>query len=122
VAAEIAARLVEIVDPSTGVNPIRRVFRREAAHSSAGAEDIAPDLIIGYEMGVRGSDESALGAVPHEVLVDNLSAWSGDHCVDPDVVPGVLLTSRALKRPVSSLVMLAGALVAEFGIDDFPGQ
>jgi hypothetical protein len=42
--------------------------------------------------------------------------------MDPDVVPGVLLTSRALKNPVSSLQALAGALIAEFGIDDFPGQ
>jgi predicted AlkP superfamily phosphohydrolase/phosphomutase len=121
-AAEIATKLVETVDPATGLRPIRRVFRREAAYSSAGAEDLAPDLIIGYEKGSRGSDESALGAVPREVLVDNLSAWSGDHCVDPDVVPGILLTSRALKKPVASLQALAGALVAEFGIDDFPGR
>jgi predicted AlkP superfamily phosphohydrolase/phosphomutase len=121
-AAEIATRLVETIDAATGLRPIRRVFRREAAYRSAGSEGIAPDLIIGYEKGSRGSDESALGAVPLEVLVDNLSAWSGDHCMDPDVVPGVLLTSRPLKRPASSLETLASALTAEFGIDDFPDR
>jgi predicted AlkP superfamily phosphohydrolase/phosphomutase len=121
-AVEIAAQLTDTVDPSTGLRPVRRVFRRETAYSRADAEDIAPDLIIGYEKGVRGSDESSLGAVPREVFVDNLSAWSGDHCMDPDVVPGVLLTSRALARPVSNLQALAGALVAEFGIADFPGR
>jgi len=119
-AAEIAAKLVETVDPSTGLRPIRRVFRREAVYRIAGAEEIAPDLIIGYDKGSRGSDESALGAVPREVLVDNLDAWGGDHCMDPDVVPGILLTSRPLKKPAPSLQALAGAIVAEFGLDDFP--
>ena len=120
-AAEIAAKLVETVDDSTGLRPIRRVFRREAVYTNLGAGEIAPDLIIGYEKGSRGSDESALGAVPREVLVDNTDAWSGDHCMDPDVVPGILLTSRPLKKPARSLQALAGAIVAEFGVE-FPAR
>jgi hypothetical protein len=35
-------------------------------------------------------------------------------------VPGILATSRPLKRPVVRLKDLAAALVAEFGIEDFP--
>jgi hypothetical protein len=38
--------------------------------------------------------------------------------MDPDVVPGILLTNRPLKRPAASLQSLAPALVAEFGIND----
>jgi hypothetical protein len=119
-AAEIAGKLMEAIDPATGQRPIRRVFRREAVYAMSGDEDIAPDLIIGYEKGSRGSDDSALGSVPRNVIVDNVDAWSGDHCMDPEVVPGILLTSRPLKKPAASLQTLGAAIVAEFGVEDFP--
>ena len=61
----------------------------------AGNEDIAPDLIVGYAKGTRGSDESALGGLPREVIADNTSAWSGDHCMDHETVPGILLSQPA---------------------------
>ena len=71
---------------------------------------------------MRGSDDSALGAVPREVIVDNIDAWSGDHCVDPGIVPGILLTSRPLQRAAPSLQTLAAAIVAEFGVKRFPDR
>jgi hypothetical protein len=58
--------------------------------------------------------------VARAALADNTSAWSGDHCMDPDSVPGVLLTSRTLKARPSSLQALAPAILAELGIDEFP--
>ena len=85
-----------------------------------GSEQLAPDLILGYAKGTRSSDDSSLGMVTGKMFADNLSPWSGDHCMDPDAVPGVLLTSRALRKPASSLQALAAAIVAEFGIEDFP--
>jgi hypothetical protein len=36
------------------------------------------------------------------------------------VVPGILFSTRPLQRPVVSLRDLAGAIVAEFGIETFP--
>jgi hypothetical protein len=42
--------------------------------------------------------------------------------MDHEAVPGVLLTSRPLRRPAPTLQSLAGAILAEFGIDGFPGQ
>ena len=83
-------------------------------------EDIAPDLVVGYAKGTRGSDESALGGMPPKFLVDNTSHWSGDHCMDHEAVPGVLLSSRPLKKPARTLQQLPGALLNEFGIDSFP--
>jgi hypothetical protein len=96
------------------------VYRREQVYTLEGSEDIAPDLVIGYAKGTRGSDESALGAMPADVIVDNTSPWSGDHCMDHETVPGVLLSSRALKRPAPTLQHLASAILAEYGIDSFP--
>ena len=86
------------------------MFRREDVYHLAGHEDIAPDLIVGYAKGTRGSDDSALGMVPRDVLTDNTDAWSGDHCMDPDVVPGILLTSRPLRKAAPSLQTAGGPL------------
>jgi hypothetical protein len=119
---EIVRRLEQTVDPKTGTRAVSRVFRREDVYRLQGNEDLAPDLIVGYARGTRSSDDSSLGAVRRDVFVDNLDAWSGDHCMDPDAVPGILLTSRPLRKAAPSLQALAAALVAEFGVDDFPGS
>jgi predicted AlkP superfamily phosphohydrolase/phosphomutase len=120
VADEIAAKLLTVVDPTTSRPAVTKVFRREEVYTLNGTDSIAPDLVVGYANGIRGSDESALGGLPREVIVDNNDPWNGDHCTDPAVVPGILLTSRRLKKPASSLQTLAGSILAEFGIDQFP--
>jgi predicted AlkP superfamily phosphohydrolase/phosphomutase len=119
-AGELAARLQTVIDPTTGQRAISRVFQRDAVYHVSGTEDIAPDLVVGYAKGTRGSDESALGSLPHDVIVTNTDPWNGDHCMDPAAVPGVLLASRALKKPAPDLQTLAAAIVAEFGVDRFP--
>ena len=101
--------------------PARRRSRRctGAKRSTRwpGIEDIAPDLIVGYAKGTRGSDESALGGLPREVIVDNTDAWSGDHCMDPDAVPGILLTSRPLEEAGAVAPDARRGDLAEFGVD-----
>jgi hypothetical protein len=77
-------------------------------------------LVIGYSKGTRGSDESALGGMPRDVVADNTSKWSGDHCMDHEAVPGILLSSRPLRRPAPTIQTLAAAVLAEFGVDTFP--
>jgi hypothetical protein len=99
---------------------IARVFPREEVYHLDGTEEIAPDLIVGYAKGTRGSDESALGGLPTDIIVNNTDEWSGDHCMDPDAVPGVLFTSHALAKPAPNLQSLATAIVAELGVQQFP--
>ena len=118
---ELAAELLAIIDPATGEPAITKVYRREEVYSSAGYDGIAPDLVVGYAKGTRCSSDSSIGAVPAgDVIVDNLDAWSGDHCMDHETVPGILLSSKPLQRPAPSLEYLAGAILAEFGIGEFP--
>jgi predicted AlkP superfamily phosphohydrolase/phosphomutase len=118
--ADLSQKLLAVVDPATGAAAISKMYKREQVYTVAGAEDIAPDLVVGYTRGTRGSDESALGAMPAEVFMDNVSPWSGDHCMDHEAVPGILLSNRPLKRAAPTLQHLAGALLAEFGVDSFP--
>ncbi len=119
-ANEIATKLLAAIDPGTGLPAITKVYHREQVYHVAGNEDIAPDLVVGYTKGTRGSDESALGGLPREVFVDNTSAWSGDHCMDHETVPGILLSNRPLQRPAPSIQDLAASILAEFGVDGFP--
>jgi predicted AlkP superfamily phosphohydrolase/phosphomutase len=119
-AEEIAQKLLATIDPASGMAAITKVFRSDQVFKLAGHENVAPDLIVGYAKGTRGSDESALGALTRTVIVDNTDPWSGDHCMDPDAVPGILLTSRALRKPAPSLQTLAAAILAEFGVEEFP--
>jgi predicted AlkP superfamily phosphohydrolase/phosphomutase len=117
---EIGDKLVRTIDPATGAQAVTHAFRREGAYSSVANSDIAPDLIVGYAKGTRTSDESAVGGVEPDVIVDNRGAWTGDHCMDPASVPGILLTNRPLRRPAATLRDLAPALLAELGIGGFP--
>jgi predicted AlkP superfamily phosphohydrolase/phosphomutase len=119
-AAEIGQKLLATMDPASGAPAVTKVYPREQVFKLAGHEDIAPDLIVGYAKGTRGSDESALGALTREVIVDNKDPWSGDHCMDHEAVPGILLTSRRLRKPAPSLETLAAAILAEFGVAEFP--
>ena len=118
--AEIGRKLLATMDPASGTAAVTKVYPREQVFKLAGHEDIAPDLIVVYAKGTRGSDESALGALTREVIVDNKDPWSGDHCMDHEAVPGILLTSRPLRKPAPSLQTLAAAILAEFGVDEFP--
>jgi predicted AlkP superfamily phosphohydrolase/phosphomutase len=118
-AREIGAKLLQAVDPKTGQRAITKVLRREE-YKDRGQLEIGPDLVVGYAKGMRGSNESALGKIVPDVVTDNTEEWSGDHCMDPDAVPGVLFTSRPLKKPAPRLEDLAAALLAEFGVEGFP--
>jgi predicted AlkP superfamily phosphohydrolase/phosphomutase len=117
---EIGAKLAGTIDPQTGTAAITRVFRREAVYKLQGFEDIAPDMIVGYAKGTRSSDESALGGLAAAVFENNTTAWTGDHCMDPAAVPGVLFTSRPLRHSATTLQELPGAILAELGIQGFP--
>ncbi|PYQ05868.1 MAG: hypothetical protein DMF83_13930 [Acidobacteria bacterium] len=118
-AKEIGAKLLQVVDPKTGQRAVTKVLRREE-YRDRGHLEIGPDLIVGYAKGTRSSNESALGKLVPEVITDNQEEWNGDHCMDPDSVPGILFTSRPLKKPAAKLDELAAAVLAEFGVEGFP--
>ncbi len=69
-------------------------------------QGIAPDLIIGYAPDYRASWQTVLGAAPSDMVTANQDKWSGDHCIDPNHVPGILFTSFPINASVSNITKL----------------
>ncbi len=102
--AEIAAKLSQLRDGDAKV--IDQVFDADAIYAGPHVGD-SPDLVIGYAPGYRASWQTTLGGAPAALIEDNLQPWSGDHCIDPAAVPGVLFTSFPLDTPVTNITNLA---------------
>jgi len=111
--AEIGAKLEAWRDGDARV--VRRAFLGEKIYSGPRAAE-APDMVVGYDAGYGCSDESTLGEISAAVIEDNLSRWSGNHLMDPEVVPGVLLTSRKLPRTGYALPDVTATLLAHYGV------
>ncbi len=112
---ELARRLGALGDPANGNAAIHRVY--QAAKSYSGPyKDQAPDLIVGYARGYRVSWDAAIGRTSRAVFHDNTKAWSGDHCVDPSVVPGVLFCNRKIASEHPRLLDLAPTILEQFGV------
>jgi predicted AlkP superfamily phosphohydrolase/phosphomutase len=111
---ELISRLESVTD-SEGQKVIRGVYRSDKIYTG-NATALAPDLIVGYHRGYRASWATCLGDLTDEVLMDNDSAWSADHCADALEVPGVLFCNHAVQAQSPSLVDLAPTILAEFGI------
>lgn len=79
--------------------------------------DAAPDMIVGYTRGYRTSWDAALGKVTARVFEDNVKAWSGDHCVDPTLVPGVLFSNLKLDAQDPGIEDMAPTALSLFGVE-----
>jgi predicted AlkP superfamily phosphohydrolase/phosphomutase len=115
---EISRALLAEVDPETGGPVVTKAYPREDTYRDRGAIEIGPDIVVGTAKGTRISGSSGIGSVGKEVLTDNVDEWSGDHEMDHETVPGILITNRPLKRPAARLQDLAQSVLAEFGIEE----
>lgn len=111
---EIAGGLGALRD-GDGEIPIRHVYPTKSLYKGPYLE-AAPDLIVGYNRGYRVSWDSAVGIVTPDVLEDNPKPWSGDHCVDPTLVPGVLFSNRPIDAADPGIEDLAPTALELFGI------
>ena len=103
---QIISSLAGLQDPETGLQAVREVFDGALIYPGNANND-APDLVIGYEPGFRASWQTTLGGVPASLVDDNSKKWSGDHCITPEAVPGVLFTSFKTDVPLDSLQDIA---------------
>lgn len=113
--AEIAAKLEILKDPQDGTRAIRKVHDTAKAYKGLYVDE-APDLIVGYEPGYRVSWDSITGTIEPEIFSDNMKAWSGDHHVEPELIPGILFSNRKLKVENPHIVDLAPTTLDLFSV------
>jgi predicted AlkP superfamily phosphohydrolase/phosphomutase len=117
--AELKDKLEALNDPKSGDKVIHEVFLTKHVHDGPYA-DLAPELLIGYERGFRHSWDCATGSTAKDVFTDNTKSWSGDHCVDPRLVPGVFWCNRPINTDTPALSDMAPTALDLFGVD-IPG-
>ena len=116
VKAEIMAALAGLRDSQGDQTAINEAFDTAKLYNGPYLQN-APDLLLGFNAGYRTSWDGATGVVSGPVFEDNVKAWSGDHCIDPRLVPGVLFASRKIDRADPSLVDIAPTVLRLFGLD-----
>ncbi len=112
---QIRERLLALRDPQDGAAAVATVadgdeLYRHSRHAAV------PDLVVGYAGGYRASWATALGGVPESAIEDNAKKWSGDHLIEPALVPGVLLTSFPLEKEIAGIGDVPGLVKSSLGL------
>ncbi len=113
---EISQRLTALIDPQNESSAVKRVYIAAKFYKGPYRES-GPDLIVGYERGYRVSWETAIGRTTDNVFHANKKAWSGDHCVDPSLVPGILFCNRVVENENPRLIDIGPTVLSMFGAD-----
>jgi predicted AlkP superfamily phosphohydrolase/phosphomutase len=111
----IASGLRSLRDPERDTHPVREVYDTREAYRGPYVDE-APDLIVGLAPGYRASWKCATGTVVEDVLTDNTKSWSGDHCVNPPDVPGVLFCTRPIAAEGAHIMDIAPTVLDLFGV------
>ena len=117
-AAALKRRIIEgLRELRDGDTPVIRRVVDVASDWKGPYRHGGPDLLPGYADGYRVSWDCAKGAVRTEIFEDNHKCWSGDHCVDSEIVPGVLFTNIALRGDGAGLIDIGPTVLQLFGVD-----
>lgn len=112
---KIAQGLLELYDEERGMSPVKQVYDTRLAYSGPYVGE-APDLIVGFRPGYRVSWNSAMGITDKQIFEDNTKAWSGDHCVNPPDVPGILFCNREIEVQHPNIMDIAPTILDLFGV------
>jgi predicted AlkP superfamily phosphohydrolase/phosphomutase len=113
---ELIQKLTNLRDEERDAIGIRAVYATNELYRGPYLAE-APDMIVGYNDGYRTSWDAAVGKVSAEIFEDNCKAWSGDHSVDPTLVPGVLFSNRKIEAQDPGIEDMAPTVLQLFGVD-----
>jgi len=112
---EITQKLRTLTDSKNGEAVLRSVTPSRDLYVGEHAGN-APDLVLGYREGYRTSWQTTIGSAPEKLIEDNTKKWSGDHLVDPSIVPGAFLCNRKLAASSPTVYDLAPTILGSFHI------
>ena len=113
--AEIAEKLSKLHDDERNASAVKNVYDATKIYRGPYTRE-APDLLVGFQAGYRASWETAIGQVTDAVFHNNVKAWSGDHCIDPSLVPGVLFSNRKIDADPARLIDVGPTVLQMFGV------
>jgi predicted AlkP superfamily phosphohydrolase/phosphomutase len=114
---EIAEKLARLTDPDRNNQAaVKQVYNALKIYTGPYKQE-SPDLLVGFDKGYRASWETAIGQVTEKIFHNNTKAWSGDHCMDHSVVPGVLFCSRPISAEKPRLMDIGPTVLDMFGVD-----
>ena len=112
---EIISKLKGLMDEEHSAIAINRVIDRDELPPGPYKEN-CPDLIVAYNEGYRVSWDSVTGKVNTALFEDNIKAWSGDHCIDPQLVPGVFFCNQKTASKNPAIIDMAPTALELFGL------
>ena len=113
---DIIAKLSGLKDEENGQTAINTVFDKDDLPPGPYKEN-CPDLIVGYNEGYRVSWDSVTGKVNTTLFEDNTKAWSGDHCIDPRIVPGIFFCNHRINTESPAIIDIAPTALNLFGVE-----
>jgi predicted AlkP superfamily phosphohydrolase/phosphomutase len=116
---EIKAKLEALRDPQSGERVVSTAYISEDTFSHDYLNR-APDIVVGFNKGYRSGDGSALAELSAETVADNMDWWSGDHLIDPKLVPASFISSFPINKKVPAIIDVAPTILKYFGSDHKP--
>ncbi|MBU4252074.1 MAG: alkaline phosphatase family protein [Candidatus Omnitrophica bacterium] len=111
----ISKKLKAWRDVQTQEEVVKNVYTKEEVFDGSCIDD-APDLFVGFNAGYRASWQTALGGVPNLLIEDNKRKWSGDHLIDPELVPGVIFINKKVELKQPSIIDIVPTILNLFNI------
>jgi predicted AlkP superfamily phosphohydrolase/phosphomutase len=113
---ELIEKLTGLRDDDNGKIAIRKVRDTESSFSGPYKSE-APDLLVAYNAGYRSSWACATGRVTESLFEDNTKHWSGDHAVDPQLVPGVFFSNMKINKKNPNIKDIAPTILKLFEVE-----
>lgn len=121
---EIRTKLAGLTDPDSGAAVVHATYAGDELYPGT-HHDEAPDIVLGFQEGYRGSWQSAVGGVTERAVRDNDKKWQRDHIVDAEFVSGTFLTNFPLASDQPHAYDLAPTVLSLLGLpvpDDMEGR
>jgi len=118
-AREIASKIEALTDSETGERAVLKAYVARDIYSGPYIDN-APEIVVGYADGYRASWDGVTGYVNDTVFEDNVKSWSGDHCIDPSIVPGSFFCNRPMGADGIRMIDVAPTILNLFDIKKPP--
>ncbi|MGD8719281.1 MAG: alkaline phosphatase family protein [Candidatus Zixiibacteriota bacterium] len=112
---EIVGKLTGLRDEARGDVAVNKVYDLAEIYEGPYLSD-GPELVVGFNHGYRASWNTATGGFGSGIIEDNTKAWSGDHCIDSELVPGVFFSNARVTSDRPRMIDIAPTVLDLFGV------